>query len=81
MTARGYILIRTHVGRTAEVFRELGKMELVKTIDVITGPYDIIAVLEAPDAESIMHLVMQRTRTIQGVEQTLTCLAVPVNPG
>lgn len=80
MSARGYILISTSVGSTARVLRQLRGIQNITTVDVITGPHDIIAVVEAPDSDSILRLVMEQVRSIRGIEDTVTCLAVPVNP-
>ena len=47
MGTKAYILIETAVGRTREVAHALRKVEGMISVDVVTGPYDIIALLEA----------------------------------
>lgn len=80
MSTRGYILIKTTVGSTGPVLRELQSIHNITAVDVITGQHDIIAIVEAADSDSILRLMMDRIRSITGVEETVTCLAVPVNP-
>ena len=45
MLAKAFVLIETAVGKTKEVVSILKKMEGLKSVDTVTGPYDIIAVL------------------------------------
>jgi len=47
MTTRAYILIETVVGKTTEVSVALQKVSEMTSVDVVTGPYDIIAIAEA----------------------------------
>jgi DNA-binding Lrp family transcriptional regulator len=48
----------------------------VKTVDSVTGPYDIIAIVVAPDLNAVGDLVSSRIHTIDGIVRTVTCLAV-----
>ena len=76
MASKAYILIETAVGKTREVagtLRELGGMQ---SVDVVTGPYDVIAVIDAPDINTMGNLVTEKIHTIAGVVRTVTCVAV-----
>ncbi|TME71092.1 MAG: Lrp/AsnC family transcriptional regulator [Chloroflexi bacterium] len=42
----------------------------------VTGEYDVIAVCEAPDVNSIGSLIVDKIQKIDGVFKTITCLAV-----
>ena len=44
--------------------------------DYITGEYDVIAVCEAPDVNSIGSEIVDKIQKIDGVFKTITCLAV-----
>ena len=46
MAAKAFILIETAVGRNKEVVALLSKLGGVRSVDMVTGPYDIIAVVE-----------------------------------
>ena len=76
MATKAFILIETAVGKSRDVITALQGVDGVKSVDVVTGPYDIIAVLEAPDLNSIGSLVTGRVHTIGGIQRTVTCLAV-----
>lgn len=73
---QAYVLIKTQVGRTESVQRELRSKRGVTAADVIIGPYDIIAVVEADDLNAVGKLVLQEVHGINGVENTLTCPVV-----
>jgi DNA-binding Lrp family transcriptional regulator len=79
MAAKAFVLIETAVGKTKEVIGILNKSEGVKSVDAVTGPYDIIAVLEAEDLNSIGSMVTNKVHPIPGVNRTVTCLAIKVN--
>lgn len=76
MLAKAFVLIETDVGKTKEVVSILKKMEGLKSVDTVTGPYDIIAVLEAEDLNKIGDIITGKIHAIKGISRTVTCLAV-----
>jgi DNA-binding Lrp family transcriptional regulator len=74
--AKAFILIETVVGRTKEVVAGLNGLEGVKSVDTVTGPYDVIAIIEANSLNEIGDLVTQKIHPIVGISRTVTCLAV-----
>ena len=76
MTAKAFVLIETAVGRTKEVATALGKLAGVKSVDPVTGPYDIIALIEAKELNDIGNLVTGKIHPIAGISRTVTCLAI-----
>ena len=75
-TTKAFILIETAVGKTRDVVDALSKVDGLVAVDVVTGPYDIIAVLEATDLNSVGEVVTNYIHTIVGIVRTVTCLAV-----
>ena len=76
MATRAYILIETAVGKSRTVSSELRELDGVETVDSVTGPYDIIAVISAEDLNAVGDLVTSRIHTIEGILRTVTCLSV-----
>lgn len=70
---RAYILIQNQMGASAEVARHAAQIRGVTSAEVVTGPYDVIAVAEAGDLEELGRLVVGKVQTIEGVTRTLTC--------
>ncbi len=73
---RAYVLIQTDMGKPSAVAEAMRKIDGVKSADTVTGPYDVIAVVEAPDLDAFGELVTQKIQVIGGIARTITCLAV-----
>ena len=80
MTAKAYVLIETAVGKTKDVVAALQnqKVKEIKSVDLVTGPYDIIAVVEHEDFNSIGNLVTEKIHPVPGIARTVTCLSIRV---
>jgi len=76
MAAKAFVLIETAVGKTKDVVAMLEKLEGVKSVDTVTGPYDVIAILEAENLNDIGELVTEKIHPISGISRTVTCLAI-----
>jgi len=76
MAAKAYVLIETAVGRAKEVATALEKLEGVKAVDPVTGPYDIIVIAEGESLNDIGDLVTGKIHPIGGISRTVTCLAI-----
>ena len=76
MAAKAFILIETAVGRTKEVVANIRKLKGVKSVDTVTGPYDVIAIIEAESLNDIGDLVTGKIHPIAGISRTVTCLAI-----
>ena len=76
MAAKAFVLIETGVGKTKEVVATLGHLEGVKSVDAVTGPYDIIVIIEAENLNEIGELVTGKIHPINGISRTVTCLAI-----
>ena len=76
MSARAFILIETVVGETKGVMAKLEHMEGVKSVERVTGPYDVIAVVQVENLSDIGELVESNIHPIAGISRTITCLAI-----
>ncbi|CAI8031158.1 Putative acyl-CoA dehydrogenase FadE17 [Geodia barretti] len=57
MATKAYLLVETSVGKTREVATTLTGLPGIATVDVVTGPYDIIAMISADDISVVGDLV------------------------
>ena len=73
---RAYVLIETVGGKSKEVADTLRRVPGIAAADVVTGPYDVIAVAQGNDANTIGRLVLNEVRGVPGISKTMTCLAV-----
>lgn len=73
---RAYVLISATAGKALEVVTKLQAQEGVVHADAITGEYDVIAQVEAPDIAGIGKLIVEKVQAADGVFKTITCLVV-----
>ena len=76
MATKAYLLVETAVGKTRDVAGTLGSLDGVGIVDIVTGPYDIIAVIEGDDMSVVGNVVTEKIHTVDGVVRTVTCVAV-----
>ncbi|MBA7645526.1 hypothetical protein ES703_53284 [subsurface metagenome] len=76
MAAKAFILIETVVGRTKQVASTLQQLKGVKSADCVTGPYDLIAVVEGENLDEIGKLIIDKIHPVAGISRTVTCLAI-----
>jgi len=76
MTDKAFVLIETAVGKNKEVVAALRQLEGVQSVDVVTGPYDVIAIVEGVNLNAVGDLVTGKIHPIAGISRTVTCLAV-----
>jgi DNA-binding Lrp family transcriptional regulator len=75
---QAYILIQTDVGRAASVATAIAGLDGVALAEDVTGPYDVIARVEAPSVDELGKLVIAKIQDVEGITRTLTCTVVHV---
>jgi DNA-binding Lrp family transcriptional regulator len=67
------VLVQVKVGVSSAVAQAVGEMGGVTEAYVVTGPYDIIARVEADSLDELGRMVVSSIQTVEGVSRTLTC--------
>jgi DNA-binding Lrp family transcriptional regulator len=75
-----YILIETKVGQAVRVARRIHGLEGVRAVEVVTGPFDVIARVDAESLHDLAHGTLARIHAIEGITHTLTCPIVGHHP-
>jgi len=70
-----FVLIRCELGRVESVANAVMEIEGVSEVHSITGPWDLIAKLYAPDYEAFGDLIPDRLQKVPGIRETETLLA------
>jgi DNA-binding Lrp family transcriptional regulator len=71
-----YILVTARSSKVKEALSELNRLSAVKSAYAVTGPFDIILLIEEASIKDIGRVVVEEIQKIEGVERTLTCLVV-----
>ncbi len=74
--ARVYMLANVLPGKDRDIRDTLRGINGVVNADVITGQFDIVAVLEANDINEIFTRILKKIRKIRGITRTETFIAV-----
>ena len=63
MAAKAFVLIETTVGKTKEVVASIKQLKEVQSVDAVTGPYDVIVIIESGSLNEIGDLVTSKIST------------------
>ena len=66
------VLIETESGRTLDVLDGLKDIDSINKVEVITGDYDIMAMLESDSQDEIRRVLIEEIRNVKGVKGTKT---------
>lgn len=83
MAMRAYVLIESAVGKAKAVGEGVKKLNLsearVISVDAVTGPFDVIALLESDDLDKLGRAITDGIQQVDGVQRTQTCLVVKLS--
>lgn len=70
---KAYVLVHVQPGAGKRVTQEVTALKGVVSANYVTGPYDVIAVVEARDLGHLGSETLRKIQSIDGVLRTLTC--------
>lgn len=77
---RAYVLIESAVGKAKGVAEGVQKLHLgdaqIISVDAVTGPFDVIALIESDDLDKVGRAITDGIQQVDGVQRTTTCLVV-----
>jgi DNA-binding Lrp family transcriptional regulator len=76
MPISAYVFIECTAGAAKDVAREVSKIQGVKKSNSTTGPYDVIALVEAPDINILGDYIITKIQGLSGVLRTQTNVIV-----
>ncbi|MEM2874970.1 MAG: Lrp/AsnC ligand binding domain-containing protein [Candidatus Hadarchaeales archaeon] len=75
---QAYVLVTAAIGKVKQVAKEMKALKGVKSVHVVTGPYDIIVFVEAPNLETLTNTIVGGIHRIKGIVDTNTAIVVEV---
>ena len=73
---KAFILIETSVGKSKDAVAAIRQIKGVHSIDLVTGPYDAIAIVKGESLNDIGALITGKIHPIAGISRTVTCMSV-----
>ncbi len=71
-----YLLVETDVGKLEEVLRRVRAVAGVTEVQAVTGPFDLIVKVEAPQINQALDVVVHKIRRVPGIKATETLVTV-----
>ena len=68
----------TAIGKVRQASQELQHLKGVKSVRVVTGPYDLIVLVEAKDLSTLTSAIVEGIHKIKGVVDTNTAIVVEI---
>ena len=68
-----FIFLQVQAGVDASVARGVADLPGVLSVDVVTGPHDVVVRAEADSIDELGKRVLRPIQQIDGVTRTLTC--------
>jgi len=69
-----FVLIETAMGKSKEVTTALKQLAEVESANIVTGPYDVIAIIEGANLNDIGGLVTAKIHLIAGISRMVMCI-------
>jgi len=57
-----------------QIAKEISKFPEVQEVHIITGDWDILVKIKAKDVDAVGEFIVDKLRTLRGIEKTLTCM-------
>ena len=73
---RAYVLIEMVAGQSRSLVDAMNGARGVKDAVRVTGPYDVVVVVEGRDLQQISNFVTETIHTQRGVVRTTTCVSL-----
>jgi DNA-binding Lrp family transcriptional regulator len=70
-----FVLVKCELGKVEAVANRVMELDGVSEVHSITGPFDLLVKLYAPDYDAFGDLIPDRLQKIPGVRDTETLLA------
>ncbi|MCY3727664.1 MAG: Lrp/AsnC ligand binding domain-containing protein [Nitrospira sp.] len=74
MAVSAFIMVNVTGDHTKSAYKTITRIPLVKKVDAVTGPFDLVVQIEADTLESLNELVLSRIRGVDGVVKTSTAI-------
>lgn len=76
MAITAYIFIEATQGKAKTVAQEIAKISGVKIAHAVTGPYDVVAYVEADSISVLGDFIVSKIQATSGVLRTLTNVVI-----
>ncbi len=76
MAVSAFVLIDVTGDHTKSAHKTITRIDGVKAVYTVSGPYDLIVQIEAESIQLVSDLVLARIRAVDGVTKTMTAFVL-----
>jgi DNA-binding Lrp family transcriptional regulator len=76
MAVSAFVLIDVIGDHTKSAYKTITRLEGVKAVYTVSGPYDVIAHIEADSLEQLSEVILARIRSVDGVTKTTSAIVL-----
>ncbi len=76
MSVTAYVFIECEHGTAMDTVESMEKIGGVRSAKAVTGPYDVIAYVEASNFKVLGEVVIKKIQALPGVKRTLTNVVI-----
>lgn len=73
-----YILIKTDVGKADVVLQDILEIPKITKAVIVTGEYDIVAEISAPNVENLIGQIVKEVHQIRNIRETKTLIGAKI---
>lgn len=73
---QAYVLVQADVGKSRDVAVAIADIPGVVRVDAVTGPYEVVVLVEGPNMDDVAKMVVGRIQLVPGIIRTVTCTIV-----
>ncbi|MEO0276559.1 MAG: Lrp/AsnC ligand binding domain-containing protein [candidate division WOR-3 bacterium] len=70
-----FVLMKITVGKLPEVSKELLAIEEIKELYMVTGEFDLLAIIETEKYERLGEVIVEKIHKVKNIEKTQTLMA------
>jgi DNA-binding Lrp family transcriptional regulator len=78
-TRKAYVLIQTETGKAEAVAKSFKGKPGIMASDVVTGPHDVIVIIQGIDTDAVAKIVVNEIQAVKGVYRTITYMVLGDN--
>jgi DNA-binding Lrp family transcriptional regulator len=76
MPVSAFVLVDVTGDHTKSAYKTMTRLEGVKAVYTVSGPYDLIAHVEVESLEQLSELILSRIRSVDGVTKTTSAIVL-----
>lgn len=75
---KAYVLLNAESAEMENVLHRLEGAPSIVSVEAVSGPFDLIAVVEVETLPDLSRLIARELQAVPGVVRTMTCVVLPL---